>query len=538
MAGRSALLVTALLLAAAGRSGAAAEAPRAILLAFALAPGLGADPHWRRHLGDAVAEANRVLGPHLEARFVLDAIGSWSPRGGSLEEQLDELAALGPPAVGRVVIGVAEAPRGRSPAGLAGYQECRAVVAAAVPGPSLMRVIVHELAHVFGALHRPGETELMAASASGWTLDPVNARLLALHRDRRLAPHLAPLEPPARAAARAAYQEALAEAPVEAALRLGLLALEDGDAAVALEAADVALARDPTDLEAGNLRGIALRRLGRYREAVAAYEAALARRPRHAPLHHNLAIALDRLGERERSIAAYERAVELDPGHVSALSNLARLLALGGDPRRAASLARRALELAPDYVAARVNLALAHLESDEPAAAEREARTAVAERPDLAEAHEALGGALLALRRPAEAAESFARAAERSPGEPRYRRQRAVALLGLGRLQRASGQAEALASLEGAVELDPENADALSELADARFERGLSGPARESYERLLRLRPQDAAAHNNLAVLLFRAGDVAGARRHVDEAAALGLAVHPDFLAALARAER
>jgi Flp pilus assembly protein TadD len=113
-----------------------------------------------------------------------------------------------------------------------------------------------------------------------------------------------------------------------------------------------------------------------------------------------------------------------------------------------------------------------------------------------------------------------------------------VALLGLGRLQRASGQAEALASLEHAAELDPENADALSELADARFERGLSGPARESYERLLCLRPQDAAAHNNLAVLLFRAGDVTGARRHVDAAAALGLAVHPDFLAALAQAER
>lgn len=149
-----------------------------------------------------------------------------------------------------------------------------------------------------------------------------------------------------------------------------------------------------------------------------------------------------------------------------------------------------------------------------------------------------MGGALLAARRPRDAAECFGRASALRPEEPRFRQQLAVALLGVGRQQRAAGDAEALAALERAALADPTSADVISELAELRFERGMPGPARDAYERLLALRPDDGAAHNNLAVLLFRAGDARSARQHVDQALRLGIAVHPDFLTALAQAER
>jgi len=70
--------------------------------------------------------------------------------------------------------------------------------------------------------------------------------------------------------------------------------------------------------------------------------------------------------------------------------------------------------------------------------------------------------------------------------------------------------------LERATRLAPADAEAWSERADLAFERGRQAEAREAYTRRLALRPDDAAAHNNLAVVLFRSGDVAGARRHVE----------------------
>jgi tetratricopeptide (TPR) repeat protein len=512
--------------------------PREIPVVFALPRALRTEVPWRRELDRALSEANLVLGPHLRARFALSGIVDWPALDGSLEALLDTLRAQAPPSMGRIVAGMVERGPREPAAGLASYRDGLLVVAVPGPGRGGSRLFVHELAHLFGAVHHSGPGGLMAPDAPDLELDELNARLIGLHRNRRLAPHRFPLPARDLEAAASLYREAVPEAPFEAGLHLAQLALEEGRPTVALEAARRALAAaaapaDPGIAEAHNLRGIALRRLGRPREASAAYEEALARRPTRAAYHYNLAIALDRLGEMPRSVAANERAVELDPTHVSALANLARLLARGGEPGRAAAYARQALRIAPDFTEARVNLALALLESDEHQAAEDEARLAVAEKPHLAPAHEVLGGVLLAAGRPREAATCFERAGALEPGEPRFRQQRAAALLGLGRQLRVGRDAAALATLEHAVALDPENADAISELAEVRFERGLAGPATETYRKLLTMRPDDATAHNNLAVLLFRSGDLEGARRHVNEARRLGLAVHPEFLEAL-----
>ena len=53
------------------------------------------------------------------------------------------------------------------------------------------------------------------------------------------------------------------------------------------------------------------------------------------------------------------------------------------------------------------------------------------------------------------------------------------------------------------------------------------------YGRVLELRPGDAYAHNNLAVLLYRLGDVGGAWEHAERARELGLAIAPAFLRVL-----
>jgi tetratricopeptide (TPR) repeat protein len=490
-----------------------------------------------RLAADLVAGANRLLAPSLGRSFALAEVSLWSAGGDSLESRLDDLRTKVVRTPGRITAGLTGPLERSRGAGLASYREALLVVALPSDRHLAARLFAHELAHLFGAVHLPGEGILMAPSVPGDALDPLTVRLLQLHCDRRLDPHLFPLPPGALEAARNAYREA-ASRTGEADALLAQVALEQGDAEAALEVASRALGRDPGDVDAHLVRGIALRRLERTAEAVTEYEWVRERRPSYAAVHYDLAIALDHLGRSDEALAAYERAVELDPANASAFSNLARLLARRGAADRALAAARRALELAPDFAGARVNLAMAYLAAGETAPAEAAARQAVAERQDLADAHEALGAALLAGGRPEDAAAAFQKASALKPEEPRFRDQEAVALRSLARLRRRAGDLDgAQAALERATRVAPADAEAWSERADLAFERGRRAEAREAYTRRLALRPDDAAAHNNLAVVLFRSGDVSGARRHVEAAQRLGLAVHPDFLEALAAAE-
>lgn len=516
----------------------AASAERTVPVVVAVDARFRGDLARYHELAGAVAEANRALGARLGMSFALSDVVSWNPRQGSVQDLLDDLRAQAPPGVGRILAGLTGLrPEPADVRGLASYREALLVVSA--PGPGWRRLFLHELAHLFGAVHLEGEHGLMAERDPGPEPDALSLRLLELNRERRLDPRFFPLADEDLDRASVLYREALPRAPVEARAYLAQIAIEQGDNAAALETADALVGLDPGNVEGLNLRGIALRRLGRFAEAATAYQGALARRPRYATLHFNLAIALDRLGELDRAAAAYGRAVELDPGHVSALSNLARLLARHGDATRAVECAQRALAIAPGFSEARVNLAMALLAAEQPAAAEQEARRAVAERARLAEAHEALGAALLAQGRPHGAASSFETAAQLAPEEPRLRHDLAVALQAEARLRLREGDAAAASAvLERASRVEPENADVLDELATLLFQTGRKAEALEAHRRLLERRPDDATAHNNLAVLLFREGDIVGARRHVEEARRLGLTLHPDFLAALAAAER
>lgn len=483
-----------------------------------------------------VANANRRVAAHLGMTFALAEVKLWSADGATLEDRLDDLRTKVVREPGQILAGLT-GPLQRTGTGLASYREGLVVLTAHYGRDRSARLFAHELAHLFGAVHLRGDAGLMAAGESGEALDPLNAWLVKLHRERRFESHLFPLPPEALGAARSAYLEALDRAP-DADAYLAAIALEQGDPGAALAAADRLLGRDTENLEVRLVRGIALRRLGRAADAVAEYERVLAGRPSYAPAHFNLAIALDHQGHSDGALGAYQRAIELDPSNASAFSNLARLFARRGDAHRALAAARRALELAPDFTGARVNLAMAYLEARDPASAEAEARRALAERPEMAEAHEALGAALLAGGQPETAAVSFRRASELEPGEARFRGQEALALRSLARACRVAFDLDrAREALQRATSLAPGDADAWIERADLAFEQGWSPEAREAYTERLRLRPGDAAAHNNLAVVLFRSGEVTLARRHVEAAERLGLTAHPDFLRALAEAE-
>jgi tetratricopeptide (TPR) repeat protein len=304
---------------------------RTVPIVFAADNTVRSEPLWRGNIEKLVREANRYYGSRFALTFETSAIENWQPRGSSLEAFLDELRATIGAIPGKIVVGLTN----RRPAsqrfyGLTSYQDAVVVISLPEDTSSREHLFLHEIAHVFGAIHLTGISGLMSIEDPSDALEPLNAKLIELNRDRRFAPHLFPLAPESFDEATELYRTALPMAEGEAPLLLAEMAIETGDYAEALSNAEKLLVMDPERAEAYNLKGIALRRMGRPADAVPAYEEAIERRPGNAQIHYNLAIALEKLNETEAAAASYERALDLQHGHLKALSNLAALLAHEG----------------------------------------------------------------------------------------------------------------------------------------------------------------------------------------------------------------
>lgn len=76
---------------------------------------------------------------------------------------------------------------------------------------------------------------------------------------------------------------------------------------------------------------------------------------------------------------------------------------------------------------------------------------------------------------------------------------------------------KASASLRRALEMSPDDVDALYNLAVIDQRQNRYAPARNGYLRVLRLRPDHADARANLALLVLKAGAIAEARHHQEE---------------------
>jgi tetratricopeptide (TPR) repeat protein len=157
-----------------------------------------------------------------------------------------------------------------------------------------------------------------------------------------------------RPAALAALGKHLERAPADAGARLqhGLLALDLGQAARAVDDFTRVLAAEPQRASARYRRAQALLRLGRPRDALADVEALLKDSPREFSLHQMRSQIHERLGDHRQALADLEKARGLRPNDPRLLNNLAWGYVTGPvasrDPTRALPLARKAVELAPN----------------------------------------------------------------------------------------------------------------------------------------------------------------------------------------------
>jgi tetratricopeptide (TPR) repeat protein len=289
------------------------------------------------------------------------------------------------------------------------------------------------------------------------------------------------------------YREVLAEAPADfqALHMLGVLAIQKGDHARALELIGRALGVEPGMAAAHLDMGFALRSLGRPMEALASFESAVALEPGYAKAWLHCGNVLRELGQPGKALASYERALAIRPDMTEALNNRGNALLDLGRPAEALASYDRALAARPDYAEALSNRgnALRVLGRSGEALASYE--RALALRPGYAQALNNRGNALLELGRAAEALASYDAALALEPENAECFNNRGNALLALKRID------EALASYERASALKPDYADPLSNRGHALFELGRAEEALACLDRALALAPGHAQAHNN-----------------------------------------
>ncbi len=304
-----------------------------------------------------------------------------------------------------------------------------------------------------------------------------------------------------RKARRAAQSGTAAGGGGAAGVQAALAALNRGDLAAAVAAAQAALAAEPRSAPAHYLLATAHLLQGRTEDAEAGYRRAIRLAPGLAEAHNNLGLVLERRGQPAEAESCYRRAIAARPAYAEAHNNLGNALLALGRGGEAVAAFHAALEAHPAYAEACYNLAnaLAGLERCDEAA--EAYRRALALRPRFPEALNNLSALLLAMDRPEEAAATAAEAVAADPSIGESHRS-------LGDALRAGGRTdEAIAAYRRALACQPGDADAHLALANALVLAGRGDEAGELFRRAHRLRPlgrrAGAKASADFAALLL-----------------------------------
>ena len=177
---------------------------------------------------------------------------------------------------------------------------------------------------------------------------------------------------------------------------LGLIALQSGDAAAAVELFDKAIKINSTVAEYHYNVALAWRALNRNDHVATHLERAVALRADHALAHLNLGNVRREQGRLADSVACYERAIAANPNLAVARFNLANVLSEQGRPDAAVVQYNQVLAIDPNHAETYGNLGTALIALGQPAAAIAHFERAAALKPDLFEAYENLGQAYMA----------------------------------------------------------------------------------------------------------------------------------------------
>ncbi len=274
----------------------------------------------------------------------------------------------------------------------------------------------------------------------------------------------------------------------------------------------VALQLRPDYAAAHNSLGLVRMDQGRPADAVEPLQAALRLRPDFALAHNNLGNAYRLLGDVPQALTHFHRAVELDPDLPMARSNLGQMLLERKRFAEALEHCQAAVRLQPNSAPARNNLGNVLRELGRLGEAKARYAEALRLEPNLAMLHNNIGQVLEEEGALDDALRWYQQAINLEPNTARFHVNRGGALREKGAID------EAVACYGTALRLHPGCAEAHAGLGWVEHERGRFDEARAHYREALRLKPDLALAHGNLGQLMQELNDLPAAESHLRQA--------------------
>jgi predicted O-linked N-acetylglucosamine transferase (SPINDLY family) len=281
---------------------------------------------------------------------------------------------------------------------------------------------------------------------------------------------------------------------------LGVLESQNGNAQIAIDFIQRAIALRPTDHVFHSNLGATFQTCQDFERAVSCFRRAVELNPDAAASHINLGNALREQGHLDEAAACFQQALQFDADNPEAHFGIGLINQGQGNLQQAIARYRHALQLRPDYTRAWNNLGTALRDADQLDEALNCFRRALSLDANFADAHCNMGSTLRAQRMPREALASFQTAVRINP-------QLAVAHVNIGDLLQEQGQLDpAELCYRQALQLQPQWPELHNSLGIVLQDLGKIDEAIASYQRALHVRPGDPRACNNLGAVYQEQG--------------------------------
>lgn len=414
----------------------------------------------------------------------------------------------------------------------------------------LKKLLLHELGHVFGAVHFPSASSIMSCGGEGQTFDRDNQEIIKLGRHRHFRPFGFPFPESTRGELEKIYLgirqrilddkdiKKLFEARVPAgrlplpvqkkaicladcSLMLAQFQLERGEYRRAVEYCDEALVMSPGSYEALNLKAIALRRSSHVDEAIQLYQRILKDRPGQVRVLYNLGIAYGRQNRLPEAEKIYLEVLRARPDFIEAHNNLGEIYLRQDRLPEAEREFQKAIELHGEFALAYANLAEVYLKQNDLTRAADCVEKALALDPEMTAAYNMKGNILRQSGQLEEAINYYKKALARNP-----RNEKALYNLGLAASD-LKRQAEAREYFLKAIGADPLFAEAYAGLGLSYLQEKNWDEAIRNFERARELGYRSPALYVNLSFAHLARKDWKEAEKAASEALRLqpGLAV-------------
>ncbi|MDX8354936.1 sulfotransferase [Cognatiyoonia sp. IB215182] len=258
----------------------------------------------------------------------------------------------------------------------------------------------------------------------------------------------------------------------------------------------------PQHAHAHQMLGLIAFQTGQLEPAKKAMAEALRLRPDNAGFLVNFTEILRKAGDLAEAIAVGKRAVAGDPNNPAAHSNLGLAQYDSGDLVAAEANQKRALALDPDFGAALNNLGSIARDNGDQEAAIAYYRAALAANPHYAETANNLTAALIEVEAYDQAKAVTADRLKRAPKDADLQRN-------VGRLHMIDSKLdEAETAFRNAISLDENKTEGYIGLAQVLFEKNHPKLSLIEAETALRLDPESAMAHHQIAMVKAHLGDI------------------------------